>query len=90
MHTVMVVGGGLAALLVFVLIGALMGKPVRAGARVFILPWLVAALVNLYLGTTHGYSVVQELPFFLIVFGVPALAAWALMRWDSSRGTTPA
>lgn len=90
MHTVMVVGGGLAALLVFVLIGALMGRPVRAAARAFILPWLVAALVNLYLGTTHGYSVVQELPFFLVVFGVPALAAWAIMRWDSSRGTTPA
>jgi hypothetical protein len=90
MHTVMVVGGGLAALLVFVVVSAIMGKSVRAGARAFVLPWLVAALVNLYLGTTHGYSVVQELPFFLVVFGVPALVAFALMRWDSSRGTTPA
>jgi hypothetical protein len=81
MHTVMVVGVGLIALAVFVLVARLTGAGVRAGARWFLLPWLVAALVNLYLGTTHGYTVLQEIPFFLIVFGVPALAAFAVMRW---------
>jgi hypothetical protein len=90
MHTVMVVGGGLAALAVFVLVTVLMGSGPATGARWFILPWLAAALVNLYLGTTHGYTVVQELPFFLVVFGVPALAAFAVMRWAGSRGTGPA
>jgi hypothetical protein len=81
MHTVMVIGGGLVALAVFVLIGLLLGKPVVAGARWFIPLWLIAALVNLHLGTTHGYSVMGELPFFVIVFGVPALVALAVMRW---------
>ena len=81
MHTVMVVGGGLVALAVFVLIGLLLGKPAAAGARWFIPLWLIAALVNLYLGTTHGYSVMGELPFFVIVFGVPAVVAYGVMRW---------
>jgi hypothetical protein len=81
MHTVMVVGGGLIALAAFVLIGILVGNTAAAGARWFIPLWLIAALANLYLGTTHGYSVTGELPFFVIVFGVPALAAWAVMRW---------
>ena len=81
MHTVMVVGGGLVALALFVLIGTLLGYPAAAGARFFIPVWLIAALANLFLGTTHGYSVMGELPFFVIVFGVPALAAYAAMRW---------
>lgn len=86
MHTVMVVGGGLVALAVFCLGALVLGKPIAAGARFFILPWLVAALVNLYIGTTHGHTVVGEIPFFLIVFGVPALAALALMRWSGAPG----
>jgi hypothetical protein len=81
MHTVMVVGGGLAALAVFVLIAVLLGKAPGLGARLFIPGWFVAALINLYVGTTHGYSVVGELPFFAIVFGVPALAAFGVIRW---------
>ena len=86
MHTVMVVGGGLVALAVFVLGAVVLGKPAAAGARFFILPWLVVSLVNLYVGTTHGHSVVGELPFLAVVFGVPALAAFAVMRWWNSGG----
>jgi hypothetical protein len=86
MHTVMVVAGGLAALAVFALVSVLLGRGSSTGARWFIPAWLVAALVNLYLGTTHGYTVLQEIPFFVIVFGVPALAAFAVMRWAGSRG----
>jgi len=85
MHTVMVVAAGLVALALLVGVTALMGKSAGAGARLFILPWLAVALVNLYVGTTHGYSVAGELPFFAIVFGVPALAAWGVMRWSASR-----
>jgi hypothetical protein len=81
MHTLMVVGGGLVALAAFVLVAVLLDKPPAVGARLFIPVWLVAALINLYVGTTHGYSVAGELPFFAIVFGVPALAAFAVMRW---------
>jgi hypothetical protein len=85
MHTLMVVGGGLVTLAVFVLAAVLLGKSAAAGARLFILPWLAAALANLYIGTTHGYSVVGELPFFAVVFGVPAFLAWGVMRWTGPR-----
>ena len=84
MHTVIMVGAGLAALALFALGASVLGKSVAIGARWFVLPWLAVALVNLYIGTTHGYSVVGELPFLAIVFGVPALAAFAVMRWSGS------
>ena len=81
MHTAMIVASGLIALAVFALGARLAGAGAGAGARWFLLPWLLAALVNLYLGTTHGYTVLQEIPFFLVVLGVPALAAFAVMHW---------
>lgn len=84
MHTLIVIAGGLVALAVFVIAAVLMRRPPSAGARLFFLPWLAAALFNLYLGTQHGYSVVSELPFFAIVFGIPALAALTVMRWARS------
>jgi hypothetical protein len=46
-------------------------------------------LFNLYLGTQHGYSVVSELRFFAIVFGIPALAALIVMRWARSAASQP-
>jgi hypothetical protein len=79
------VGIGLFVLAVFVLGSRMLGRSPGAGARWFILPWLVVSLYNLYVGTTHGYSVVVELPFLAIVFGVPAIAAFAIMRrWGAS------
>jgi hypothetical protein len=83
MHTVIMVGAGLIALAIFALGASLLGRTAAAGARWFILPWLVVALINLYVGTTHGHSVVGELPFLAVVFGVPALAAFAIMRRNS-------
>lgn len=87
MHTVMMVGAGLVALAAFALAASLAGRSVAAGARWFLLPWLIVSLVNLYIGTTHGYSVVGELPFLAVVFGVPALAAFALTRWAGGSKT---
>lgn len=87
MHTLMVVGGGLVALAVFVVIAVLLKKSPAAGARFFILAWLVASLVNLYLGVTHGHTVIGELPFLAIVFGVPAAAAWYVSRRFRAQGS---
>ena len=50
MHTLMVVVGGLVALGIFVLAAVLLGRGVAAGARVFILPWLAASVVNMLVG----------------------------------------
>jgi len=53
------------------------------GAKIFLPLWLVAAGVNMWLGVSQaGYSVADESPIFLGIFGVPAalagLAWWLL------------
>jgi hypothetical protein len=85
----MVIGGGLVGLAIFLLVGRALGGGAAAAARAalwFIPVWLVAAAVNLYVGTTHGYSVAEELPIGLLVFGVPAAVAALFWRRFSGRG----
>jgi hypothetical protein len=80
MHTVKVVACGLVVLTLFLVFGR------AAGARLFLPLWLVAAAVNLWIGVTRaGYSVADEAPVFLLVFGVPALVA-LIALWQMSRG----
>lgn len=43
--------------------------------------WLAATVFNLWVGVSHaGYSVREELPILLLLFGLPAIVA-LLMRW---------
>ncbi len=91
MHTVMVIGGGLVLLAFFVLIGRQLGGGTAAAAATaaawFMPVWLVAAAINLWIGVSRaGYSVAEELPIGLVVFGVPAVIAAAIW-WRFSRGT---
>jgi hypothetical protein len=90
MHTIMVIGGGFTLLAIFLLVGrSLGGGRVSAAARAalwFIPAWLAASTVNLYIGTTHGYTVAEELPIALVVFGVPA--AVALLFWRKFSGSS--
>lgn len=47
----------------------------------FIALWLLATGFNMWVGVSHaGYSVREELPIMLLLFGVPAAAALVL-RW---------
>ncbi len=80
MHTITMVGAGIVALAVFAIGAAVSGRTVPTGARWFLLPWLGISLINLYVGTMRGYSFTTEFGFFVIVFGLPALAAWAVIR----------
>jgi hypothetical protein len=81
MHTLMMVVGGFVALGVFILAAVLLGRTVADGARVFIFPWLVAALVNMGVGVYWANIPVSvEIPVLLVVFGVPAGVAWLLAR----------
>ncbi|QDH71457.1 hypothetical protein [Marilutibacter alkalisoli] len=80
MHTILMVIAGLAVLGLFLLIGRLWALRVpgatRRAALWFMPIWLVAALVNMGVGVIEaGYSVSEELPFLLMVFGIPALVA---------------
>ncbi len=53
-----------------------------SAARAFILLWLVATLAIVLVGVlVRGYSLAQELPVFIIIFGIPAaLAVLAIRR----------
>ena len=68
---------GFALLLVFIIAGRLLG-----GARgvcratVWFYPiWLVYCAWHMSVGMSHGYSFMSELPFLVINFTIPALAA---------------
>jgi hypothetical protein len=74
----MVISAGLVLLGLFVALG-----PSRAAAaKAFIPVWFLAALANLWIGVSRaGYTVAQEAPILLVVFGVPAaVAAWLWRR----------
>jgi hypothetical protein len=80
MHSVIVILGGLVLLGAFVLAWWWFGGPENASivtaAKVFIPVWLLAALVNLWVGVSRaGYSVAEELPYFVVVFAIPAAVA---------------
>jgi hypothetical protein len=61
-------------------------KPTMASAAgtaipVFIVLWCLVAATNMWIGVNHGgYSVMEELPVFLIIFLPPVLAA-LLVKW---------
>jgi hypothetical protein len=88
MHTVIILGAAAALLVACLLLGHAWGGAgghgLSWGARAFIPLWLVAAGVNLWIGVSRaGYTVAQELPFFAIVFGVPALiAGFIAWKWS--------
>lgn len=90
-HTVKVIAGGLVLLGLFLLAGRLLGPgapaaSMAAAARWFIPVWLFGAAINMYIGVTRaGYTVAEEAPIFLLVFGVPATVA-LVVAWGLSRG----
>ena len=49
----------------------------------FVVLWFIAAAVNMYVGVaTAGYSFMEELPIFLVIWLVPAAVAVAVKwRW---------
>jgi hypothetical protein len=82
-HTAIVIGIGFALLAACVLLGRLVGGPLAMSTSVLVfLPlWLIGAGINMALGVKKaGYTVTQEAPVFLIVFGIPALVA-LFLRW---------
>lgn len=87
MHTIMVMSAGLVLLVVFLLLGLAIGRSRYAtgtGALWFIPAWFIGAGVNLWIGTTHGYTVADELPIFALVFG-PLAALAGLLGWRLRR-----
>src|SRR6476646_8413804 len=79
-HTVKVIACGLVLLTLCLVFGR------AAGAKLFLPIWLVAAAVNLWIGVSRaGYSVADEAPVFLLVFGVAAAGSLVAL-WQMSKG----
>jgi hypothetical protein len=85
MHTIMIIAAGFVLLIVSLLVARAIGgedkTTLAAAAKWFIPVWLAASLVNMWVGVSQaGYTVMQEAPILLVVFGVPAIVALILWR----------
>ena len=85
MRTLLFLVAGLLLLAALVLLGKLFSSNYPDAARLatiaYVALWFVIAGVNMWLGVARaGYSVAEELPIFLLIFGVPAAAA-VLLKW---------
>jgi hypothetical protein len=48
---------------------------------VYVALWFVIAGANMWVGVARaGYSVTEELPIFLVIFGLPAAVA-IILKW---------
>ena len=53
----------------------------RLATVAYVALWLIIAGANMWVGVARaGYSVVEELPIFLLIFAVPAAVA-VLLKW---------
>ena len=89
MHTIKVIGIGFALLGILLVVAPRLaisaGKPIPFAVKLFLPLWFAGALINLWIGVAHaGYTVREEAPTFLVVFGVPAIAS-LLILWLTSR-----
>jgi hypothetical protein len=78
MRTATIIAIGFILLAICLLAPRLAGRPEWSvtGAKLFIGLWLLAALVNMWIGVSRaGYSVAEELPIFLLIFALPAAGA---------------
>jgi hypothetical protein len=85
MRTAMILSAGLLLLGAVVIFGRLFTQYYASAATWavggFVAVWLLATGFNLWVGVSKaGYSVTEELPIMLVLFGVPALAA-VVIRW---------
>ena len=87
MRTAIIILAGIALFGLFALVGWRLGGAARGiatAAIAFIGVWLVVALGNMWIGVARaGYSIVEELPIFAVIFLVPAAVA-AVALWKSS------
>lgn len=78
MRTLILLAIGLAILAFMLWISTPARK--RLAAWIFTGVWLLFTLFNLRTGLSHGYSLQEELPIHVLLFAVPAVAAWWFSR----------
>ena len=84
MHTLMVLVGGFVLLFFCQLVARVFAgagiNPLAKAELLFIPLWFVITAINMWVGINHaGYTFMQELPIFLLVFGIPVVAA--VLTW---------
>ena len=90
LHTIKIIALGFVILALCLIASRLIGGASQSmvlarAALVFIALWFIGAGINMWLGVTRaGYSVREEIPYFLIVFLVPATVA-LIVWWRYSR-----
>jgi hypothetical protein len=85
MRTVLFLVVGALLLAAFAMLGRLFAENYPDAPRVatlaFAVAWLLVAGFNMWVGVAKaGYSAGEELPIFLLIFGVPVAAA-ILLKW---------
>lgn len=50
-------------------------------AGLFTVAWFGVSAWNLRTGLSHGYTLAEELPIHVALFGIPAVAAWGVWWW---------
>ncbi|MDB6178388.1 hypothetical protein PAF17_12860 [Paracoccus sp. Z330] len=81
MHTVLVILGGFVLLAITYAMALWHSASLRRAFPVYAILWVIASAINLWIGVTHaGYSVSDELPIFVVVFGIPCAVAWFVSR----------
>ena len=85
MRTLLFILGGIVLFVVFA--GAARGlfrnsaSHLRTACILFVLAWFAISAYNMWVGVHHaGYSVAEELPIFLAIFGIPAVIAVVASR----------
>lgn len=89
MRTLIVIVIGLLLACAFVFGAGFIGKgsagAAASGSYWFMGIWLIFCIVDFYIGVFRaGYSAKDEFIIHLVIFGVPAIAAWFLSRLSSN------
>ena len=85
MRTTLFLVAGLLLLAASALLGRLFSAnfpgATLAATVAYVALWFVIAGANMWIGVAKaGYSVTEELPIFLLIFGLPAAAA-VVLKW---------
>lgn len=81
MHTFLVILGGFVLLALTVAGARAAGRTFSTALPLYLVVWFVFAAINMGVGIYHaGYSFMDELPIFIVIFGLPAATAAILAR----------
>lgn len=85
MRTLLFLLGGVLLLAAFLLLAKLFSinfaDAMRWTTIAYIALWFIIAAANMWIGVARaGYSVAEELPIFLLIFGLPVAGA-ILIKW---------